>query len=86
MRIIKTTGKSKYLHIDLETVAADAHYVHDQAGASAHWVINHNLNKHPSVTIATSAGDVVEGDISYPSVNTVELFFSAPFAGKAYLN
>jgi len=64
----------------------DLSYVHDQAIASATWTINHNLGKYPSVTIVTSAGDEVEGDIDYTSINTVQLTFSGAFAGKAYLN
>lgn len=64
----------------------DAFYEHDQMIAAATWNITHNLSKYPSVTVVTSAGDEVEGDVSYPSANTVQLNFSASFAGKAYLN
>lgn len=64
----------------------DAFYLHNQMVASSTWTITHNLNKYPSVTIVTSAGDEVEGNVSYTSINSVQLTFSAPFGGKAYLN
>lgn len=65
---------------------SDAHFQHEQAIASATWTVNHNLSKFPSVTVVTSAGDEVIGNVSYTSLNQVVLTFSAPFAGKAYFN
>jgi hypothetical protein len=69
-----------------EPGTGDAFYLHDQMIAASTWTITHNLNKYPSVTIVTSAGDEVEGDVSFPTINTVTLNFSASFSGKAYLN
>ncbi len=67
-------------------LVTDKHYEHDQASASTSWVCEHNLGKFPSVTIVTSAGDEVEGDVSHDSVNQATLTFSAAFSGKAYFN
>jgi hypothetical protein len=67
-------------------IDGDKHYAHDQAQAEAQWVIEHNLNKYPSVTITDSAGDQVEGEVRYNGLNSLTVSFSAPFAGKAYLN
>lgn len=64
----------------------DKHYAHIQAVASAAWAITHNMNKYPAVTITDSAGDQVEGEVHYDSTNALTVKFSAPFAGKAYLN
>lgn len=64
----------------------DAFYQHDQMIAAAVWNIVHNLNKYPSVTVITSAGDEVVGNLTYLNSNEVRLIFSAPFAGTAYLN
>ena len=61
-------------------------YAHNQSTASASWSIAHNLNKYPSVTITDSAGDEVEGEVRYNGLNSLTVSFSAPFAGKAYLN
>ena len=65
---------------------SDARYEFEQVIASATWVIEHNLSKYPSVTIVTSSGDEVIGDLHYDSLNQVTLTFSGAFAGKAYLN
>ena len=48
--------------------------------------ITHSLNKFPSITVVDTAGTVVIGEYTYINSNTVSLHFSAPFAGKAYLN
>lgn len=65
---------------------ATATYIHTQAIASDTWVINHNLNKKPSITIVDSADNVVEGAEKYIDANTVEIRFNGAFKGKAYLN
>ncbi|MFZ5548085.1 MAG: hypothetical protein ACOZJX_05270 [Pseudomonadota bacterium] len=57
-----------------------------QASAQAIWTIDHELGKYPSVTVVDSAGDTVEGAVSYPSIGRVIVRFSAAFAGTAYLN
>ena len=67
-------------------VDGDKYYAHDQAQAESQWAIEHNLNKYPSVTITDSAGDQVEGEVRYNGLNSLTVSFSAPFAGKAYLN
>lgn len=67
-------------------IDGDKHYAHTQAVASAAWAITHNLNKYPAVTITDSAGDEVEGEVHYDSLNALTVKFSAPFAGRAYLN
>lgn len=70
----------------LEAGSADKHYVHEQATASAEWVVTHNLGKFPSVSVADSAGSVVEGDVTYLNENEIRLNFSALFSGSVYLN
>lgn len=62
-------------------------FVFEQAIPSKTWNIEHNMKKiRPSVTIVDSADDVVMGDIKYIDDTHVELSFSVPFTGKAYLN
>lgn len=71
------------------TTTADSQvleYVYTQAMPSDAWTINHNLNRYPSVTIVTTAGDQVDGDVHYDSANTITLRFPSAFAGIAYLN
>lgn len=64
----------------------DKHHAHTQGSSSASWVVNHNLNKHPSVTVVDSAGTIVIGQVAYGSLNQATLTFKASFSGKAYFN
>jgi hypothetical protein len=61
-------------------------YTHDQASPSATWTIVHSLGYYPNVAVVDSAGDDVEGLVTYADVNTVTIAFSAAFGGKAYLS
>ena len=61
-------------------------YVHTQATPAATWVINHNLGFFPAITVEDSAGNEVEGAITYNSANQVTITFSAAFSGRALLS
>ena len=61
-------------------------FVYEQATASDTWLIVHNLNKRPSITVVDSAENVVIGSETYIDENTVEITFNGAFTGKAYLN
>tara|TARA_R110002074_G_scaffold267357_1_gene439595 strand:- start:285 stop:521 length:237 start_codon:yes stop_codon:yes gene_type:complete len=66
-------------------------YTHNQSTKSYTWVIEHNLGKHPSITVVDSAESVVHGEVEYNSNNKVTITFSLKgsvhaFSGKAYLN
>ncbi|HOP80067.1 MAG TPA: hypothetical protein PLZ21_05810 [Armatimonadota bacterium] len=61
-------------------------YIHHQQVAAKIWRIEHNLGGYPSVTIVDSSGRYVIGNVQYLNENTIEVSFSASFAGKAYLN
>lgn len=67
-------------------VGADANYIFNQASASSVWNIVHNLNKFPNYTVIDSAGDEVEGDVTYINNQQLTITFSAAFSGTAYLN
>ena len=64
----------------------DKHHLHKQQSASDTWLITHNLDKYPSVTIVDSGFTVVYGEIEYLSKNQLEITFTNPFSGEAYLN
>lgn len=66
--------------------AASPTYVHDQAVPLDVWVIDHPLSKFPSVTYMDSAGDEIDGILSYDSLDRVTVTFGAATGGKAYLN
>jgi hypothetical protein len=57
-----------------------------QTVASAAWVVVHNLGKFPSVSVVDSSGHLVLGDVQHNSANSLTIYFSAAFAGTAYLN
>ena len=66
---------------------ASSTYTFTQAGASATWVVAHNLNRYPSATVINSADDVIIGDIKYDSADQLTITFTTgPNSGKAYLN
>jgi hypothetical protein len=60
-------------------------FVFSQLTPSDEWVITHDLDGFPSVTVVDSAGSVVVGNIQYNDTETVTLTFSGGFSGKAYL-
>jgi len=61
-------------------------YTHDQGIANSVWSMDHNLNKHPSVTVVDSGGTVVVGQVTYLNTNRLTITFKSGFSGKAYLN
>lgn len=61
-------------------------YVHTQSVTSTSWVVNHNLNFYPNVTVVDSAGTIYEGEITYTSSNQLTLTFSTGLSGTAYLS
>lgn len=67
-------------------VAAREHYTHVQQQSSSSWLVTHNLNKRPAVSVVDTGDNEVEGDVHYNDNNTLTLTFSAPFSGKAYCN
>lgn len=64
----------------------DKTHEHTQSVAASVWIINHNLDKFPSVIVIDSGGSEVEGDITFDNRNQITITFSASMGGKAYLN
>ena len=63
-------------------------YNHVQAVSAAIWNVNHNLGKnYPSVTVVDSsfAKEEVIGQVIYIDSNNLQIKFSAPFGGEAYV-
>ncbi len=67
-----------------ETV--DKNFVYTQNVASNTWVVTHNLNKFPSVSVVDSANTLVNGQVEYNSIDQVTISFRAAFTGKAFFN
>lgn len=64
----------------------DHNYIHGQGLAALVWIINHNLNKFPSVTPVNSANTQMNAVVDYIDKNTLTVTFLSPVSGKAYLN
>jgi hypothetical protein len=50
------------------------------------WIIDHNQDRYPGVTITDPDGNTVEGDIRYVNANRIILSSEVVFSGIAYLN
>lgn len=49
-------------------------------------LVNHNLNKYPSVTVINSANDEVVGELEYININSLLVTFIGSFSGKITCN
>lgn len=85
---LSTNDFTTELRAKLESLQGkdDISYLHNQLQSSKEWIINHNLEKYPSVTVVDSAGTIVVGEVNYLNENQVIITFSGAFSGKAYLN
>jgi len=73
----------------LELFGTDKDFTYNRnnnGGANSTWSIQHNLNKYPSVTITTNAGEQVQANISHTNKNNLTITFSGSVSGYAYLN
>ena len=72
--------------LGIEPVPNLVAYVYTQSVPSDTWVITHNLNFYPNVTIIDSAGTICVGDVTYTDRNSLTLTFGGGFSGEAYLS
>jgi len=70
----------------LQNIATYVSYEHTQGSASASWTIVHNLGFKPNLTVVDSAGNIVEGEITYTNSNSLTVSFQSAFSGYAYLS
>jgi len=66
--------------------SGDKNYVFSQDVAANPWIVNHGLNKYPSVSVVNSALETVYADVEYDSLNQVTITFNGPQTGKAFFN
>jgi hypothetical protein len=57
-----------------------------QNSVTTTWTIAHALGYYPAVTTTDSAGTVIEGTLSYPSLTSVVITFGIATSGFAYLS
>lgn len=70
----------------LNTGSGGANYTHEQTIPANVWLIQHDLDKKPSITLVDTNEDVIEGDVQYIDMNRVLVTFNSAFTGKAYCN
>ena len=70
----------------LDRTSNDKSVSFEQSAPAAVWVVLHELDKYPSVTVIDSDGELTLCEIEYTNENTVTLRFSEPTAGTVYLN
>lgn len=84
---IEGQGVINTTRIEDRVIITSTTFVFEQAVATDTWVINHNLNKFPSIYVVDTAGhSQMPDDIEVNDMNTITVRFLAAFSGKAYLN
>jgi len=64
----------------------DSYYRHQQVSPAAEWLVIHNLNKYPSVTVTGNSGIEKVGVITYLSPTRLKINFTVPVNGYAECN
>ncbi len=80
-----SAANRSYVDGAIDAVAVQA-YIHDQITPSVTWTIPHNLGFYPNVSVVDSGGNEVEGVITYIDVDNLQVAFTDPFGGKAFLS
>jgi hypothetical protein len=84
---ISTNHYYDIINFSLPTgVIGDKTFTFVQTTPATQWNITHTLDKFPSISVIDSGNTIVVGAYTYIDDNNITLNFSAPFAGKAYLN
>ena len=94
LEVLRLNTPSTEINVNSTTeTSMDKHYVHNQILLSDTWIVNHPLNKRPSVTIIVRNNDGDEeeigGNVIYPSgfeTTRVIITFTTPKRGKVILN
>jgi hypothetical protein len=60
-----------------------ARYTHTQISPLTTWTVAHNLGFRPNITITTTGGQEVWGEVLHLSANTLTVSFDTPLAGAA---
>lgn len=76
----------KFYGLSIYAGNGDKTFVFTQNTAENPWIINHNLNKFPSVSMVLSTGQVGIADVTYIDANNLTITFSGDESGKAYMN
>lgn len=81
----RRVATTSFVQALVQNTSVDFVYDHSTSFAST-WVIPHNLNRFPNVSITDVSGNQVDADVAYLSPNLIQILFAAPFAGRAFLD
>lgn len=86
IKMLEETLNKKIDELDVSIQASGKTFVFTQIQSKKEWIVEHNLNKFPSITVVDTGGNRVFGEENHVDKNKVKLNFSHPFSGMAYLN
>lgn len=72
--------------VSVTLLEAQTGYTHTQTLSSSEWTIFHGLNKTPNVIIFDDQSNQIFADIKFLSEDAVQITFSEPLTGTAFLN
>ena len=84
-RLILTTHGGDEIDAGSVVIGTVSH-IHNQASPSAIWHVTHTLAFMPSVTVVDSAGTWFIGAVTFIDATHIDITFTAPFSGTAYLS
>lgn len=84
--IINTRIDNEVERLEEEIQESSKTFVYEQGIPATEWVINHNLNKRPSIDLVDYNGEVFEAFKEYTSDNQVIIRLDSAGTGYAYLN
>ena len=70
----------------LDISSGDKFHEHVQDTGLVKWIVNHDLNKYPSVSVVLSNNIQGQAQIEYVDRNNLTITFSGDETGKAYIN
>lgn len=69
----------------IDSFASQQAVIFEQETPAEDWIIEHNLNRMPLVTIVDDSNTVIVGEVKYIDENNLVIHFSEEVSGKAYL-
>lgn len=76
-----------YIDNQIMIVIESGKFAFRQSSASENWhVLEHGMDKRPSVTITDDNFEVIEGWIQYTDDDNIEIKFNVPLTGWVFLN
>jgi len=69
----------------IDNFASQQAIIFKQETPAEDWIIEHNLNRMPLVTIVDDSNTVIVGEVEYIDENNLAIHFSEEVSGKVYL-